>query len=63
MLESAIKVVIPAQAGIQTLMIILDSVSRSACTEWQKSNCDTVSCGRRRGVGNLLHGTKKQWRV
>ncbi len=28
-----IKVVIPAQAGIQNVLIILDSVSRFACTE------------------------------
>jgi len=26
----------PAKAGIQNLMKTLDSVSRFACTEWQK---------------------------
>jgi hypothetical protein len=33
MSESTIKIVIPAQAGIQNLLKILDSVSRFACTE------------------------------
>ena len=31
--KSAIKTVIPAKAGIQNLLKILDSVSRFACTE------------------------------
>jgi hypothetical protein len=31
--EIIIRLVIPAQAGIQNLIIILDSVSRFACTE------------------------------
>jgi hypothetical protein len=31
--ECAINIVIPAKAGIQDLLIILDSVSRFACTE------------------------------
>ena len=31
MSESIIKIVIPAQAGIQNLLITLDSVSRFAC--------------------------------
>jgi len=33
MSESTINIVIPAQAGIQNLLITLDSVSRFACTE------------------------------
>jgi hypothetical protein len=33
MADSAIKAVMPAKAGIQNLMKILDSVSRFACTE------------------------------
>ena len=33
MAESTLKAVLPAQAGIQNLLIILDSVSRYACTE------------------------------
>ena len=31
--ESAINTVMPAKAGIQNLLKILDSVSRFACTE------------------------------
>ena len=33
MVKSAIKIVIPANAGIQNLLKLLDSVSRFACTE------------------------------
>jgi len=38
-----VKVIMLAQAGIQNSLIILDSLSHFACTEWQKGNCDTVS--------------------
>jgi len=34
--EIYIKIVIPAKAGIQDYLMILDSVSRFACTERRK---------------------------
>ena len=33
MTKRTINIVIPAEAGIQNLLILLDSVSRFACTE------------------------------